>query len=58
MSSTAIWPHLPAVDHDGDMVTGREVRPGHITGRSWIGVDLDLAVYQVDDPVNGDAVRR
>src|SRR5271157_4652026 len=46
---------LPAVHHDGDLLTGWEVLPGRITGRSRIGVDLDPAVDQVDDPVNGDA---
>src|SRR5208337_537761 len=46
---------LPAVDHHGDLLTGREVLPGRITGRPRIGVDLDPAVDQVDDPVNGDA---
>ncbi|HKM52717.1 MAG TPA: hypothetical protein VJY33_04850 [Isosphaeraceae bacterium] len=35
---------LPAVDHHGDLLTGREVGPGRITGRPRIGVDLDPAV--------------
>ena len=46
---------LPAVDHDGDLLTGWEILPGRIVGRSPIGVDVDLAVDPVDHPIDEDA---
>ncbi len=45
---------LPVDDH-GDLLTGQEVRSGRMTARSRIGVDIDPAVEQVDDPVDADA---
>jgi hypothetical protein len=43
------------IDDHGKDVTGRQHFERLVTGRAGIGVDLDLAVHQVDDPVERDA---
>jgi hypothetical protein len=45
---------LLTVDDDGNPLAWQELLCGLITVRTRAGVDLDLAVYNVDDPVDGD----
>src|SRR5947208_15915826 len=46
---------LSAVDHQGDLLAGLEDPARLVTGRTGSGVNLDLAIDQVDDPIHRDA---
>ena len=43
------------VDHDWYILPGLEDLSCAMAFRSGVGVDLDLAIHEVDDPVDGDA---
>jgi hypothetical protein len=49
---------LDAVNQDGDELSGFEEDARSVTVEVRLGVHFDLAIDQVDDPVNGDAPAR
>src|SRR5579883_1495660 len=46
-----------AIDHNRHLLAGPVVGTRGVSGRTRVGVDLDLAVDQVDDPVDRDPRR-
>ena len=52
MSVTVIRPSSVPLEEKQDSLVRRENLDRSIAVGSWIGVDLNLAIYQVDDPVH------